>query len=149
MRHYLVLVCISRVRYFLKSRWAAAIYITTIIATFIVGHKIQDTCLQRPWTVEVFRIVLAFSSQLSCFLSSTILVLRVYHKKIYIFGVSNWPPKNLIWKRTYWYAEAQAKMHQPVHFLIRAKYNKSKLSFVQWIIVLYISGQIVPYCSLK
>ena len=81
MRHYLVLVCISRVRYFLKSRWAAAIYITTIIATFIVGHKIQDTCLQRPWTVEVFRIVLAFSSQLSCFLSSTILVLRVYHQK--------------------------------------------------------------------
>ena len=140
MRHYLVLVCISRVRYFLKSRWAAAIYITTIIATFIVGHKIQDTtCLQRPWTVEVFRIVLAFSSQLSCFLSSTILVLRVYHQKnIYlVFQIDRL--KNLIWKRTYWYAEAQAKMHQPVHFLIRAKYNKSKLSFVQWIIVLYTS----------
>ena len=87
----------------------------------------------------------SFSNSISLFLSTLLLFIfdhfgvESVSPKKYIFGVSNWPPKNLIWKRTYWYAEAQAKMHQPVHFLIRAKYNKSKLSFVQWIIVLYTS----------
>ena len=131
-----MMVYISRVMYFLRSgrRWTA-IYITTTIATFIVGHKTQDTCLQR-WKFFVYQPFL------SLLLSSIYIIISLL-KKYLVLQIDR--PKShletnllvLVCARSCRRYFAQARVHQPVHFLIAATYNKSKPSFVHWIIILY------------